>query len=249
MISKIISGGQTGADQGALDAAIDAGIPHGGWITKGRITESGPLPDKYQLHEMPTASYPKRTVNNIVDSDGTVIISHGKLSGGSAYTRKMAVKHGRPWIHIDLEETPVFQAAAVITEWIEKHDIQVLNVAGPRATKDPTIYEHVKKIITGTILLLIVHKEMHDYAQDVTHQVLSDWPNTIDDIVDQIIKDLALKDQVHVARMNETDAEILEAIFERYIIERTGESNQSGKKIMGGLWGRLRDTHRLKLVK
>ncbi len=61
MIEKIISGGQTGADQAALDAAIKLGIPHGGWIPKGRITEDGPLSDRYDLIEMPTESYPERT--------------------------------------------------------------------------------------------------------------------------------------------------------------------------------------------
>ena len=72
MIQKIISGGQTGADQAALDAAIKLGISHGGWIPKGRITEHGPLPDRYKLQEMPTDSYPARTEQNIIDSDGTV---------------------------------------------------------------------------------------------------------------------------------------------------------------------------------
>ncbi len=93
MIKKIISGGQTGADQAALDVAIKLDIPHGGWITKGRLTEDGPLPDKYNLQEMPTSSYPERTEKNILDSDGTLIISHGKLTGGSALTRELAVKH------------------------------------------------------------------------------------------------------------------------------------------------------------
>ena len=65
-INKIISGGQTGADQGALDAAIKLGIPHGGWLPKGRKTETGPLPKKYKLKEMPTAHYPKRTKKNIM---------------------------------------------------------------------------------------------------------------------------------------------------------------------------------------
>ena len=72
MIQKIISGGQTGADQAALDAAIKLGISHGGWIPKGRITEDGPLLDKYKLQEMPTDSYPARTEQNVIDSDGTV---------------------------------------------------------------------------------------------------------------------------------------------------------------------------------
>jgi len=80
MLTKIISGGQTGADRAALDAAIDLGIPHGGWIPKGRNAEDGTLPDKYQLQEMPTASYPKRTEQNVIDSDGTLILSHGNLT-------------------------------------------------------------------------------------------------------------------------------------------------------------------------
>ncbi len=83
MLKKIISGGQTGADQAALDAAIKLGIPHGGWIPKGRSTENGKLPDKYKLKEMPTKSYPNRTEQNVIDSDGTLIITHGKLTGGS----------------------------------------------------------------------------------------------------------------------------------------------------------------------
>ena len=93
MIEKIISGGQTGADQAALDAAIKLGIPHGGWIPKGRLTENGPLPpDKYNLIEMPTDSYPERTKKNIRESDGTLILSHGMITGGSEYTQKMALK-------------------------------------------------------------------------------------------------------------------------------------------------------------
>ena len=90
MITKIISGGQTRADQAALDFAIEHDIPHGGWIPKGRKTETGILPDKYKLDEMPTASYPKRTERNILDSDGTLIFSRGKLTGGPAVTYESA---------------------------------------------------------------------------------------------------------------------------------------------------------------
>ena len=136
MIKKIISGGQTGADQAALDTAIKLKIPHGGWIPKGRITEGGPFPDKYQLVEMPTDSYPKRTEQNVIDSDGTLIISHGSLTGGSAYTRKMAMKPGKPWYHIDLNKLPTFQAGMLIENWIKNNKIEILNVAGPRAAKD-----------------------------------------------------------------------------------------------------------------
>ena len=80
MLKKIISGRQTGADQAGLDAAIKHNIPHGGTIPKGRMTEDGVLPAKYNLTEMTTKSYPKRTEKNVVDSDGTVIFTHGKLT-------------------------------------------------------------------------------------------------------------------------------------------------------------------------
>lgn len=147
MIKKIISGGQTGADQAALDAAIKLDIPHGGWIPNGRITENGPLLDKYLLEEMPTSSYAERTERNVIDSDGTLIVSHGMLAGGSAYTRQVAMEQKRPWLHIDLQKTSVRDAAFKLNKWVVKNNIEILNVAGPRASKDPQIYRAVMNII------------------------------------------------------------------------------------------------------
>jgi putative molybdenum carrier protein len=147
MIEKIISGGQTGADQAALDAAIKLGIPHGGWIPKGRMTEDGPLPDKYDLIEMPTASYPERTKKNIRESDGTLILSHGRITGGSEYTRKCALKYGKPMLHIDLSSVTSFVATVQVNNWIVDYDIKIMNVAGPRASKDSKIYQSTLDII------------------------------------------------------------------------------------------------------
>ena len=96
MIDKIISGGQTGADRAALDVAIELGIPHGGWVPKGRKTEAGRLPAKYQLKEMPTDSYPERTEQNVLDSDGTLIISHGSLTGARITPGKWLGLMGSP---------------------------------------------------------------------------------------------------------------------------------------------------------
>ena len=151
MITKIISGGQTGADQAALDFAIKHSIPHGGWIPNGRKTETGILPDKYHLAEMPTASYPKRTEKNILDSDGTLIFSRGTLTGGSALTRKLAKQHDKPWVHVDLDKATAREAAQMITEWIEDNGIQTLNVAGPRASKDPGIHDFVVGILENVL--------------------------------------------------------------------------------------------------
>lgn len=149
MLKKIVSGGQTGVDRAALDAAIRMGIPHGGWIPKGRITEEGPLPDRYHLQEMPTESYPARTEKNVVDSDGTLIISRGVPEGGTDYTRKMALRHGKQMLHIDLSmySNPL-DAASLVSSWIQMHNIETMNVAGPRASKNPTIYNDALALLT-----------------------------------------------------------------------------------------------------
>ena len=147
MVKKIISGGQTGTDRAALDFAIKHNIPHGGWIPRGRKAEDGPLPHGYHLKEMPTADYPKRMEQNVRDSDGTVIISHGRLTGGSANTAGMARKHGRPWLHLDMEKTTVDAAAQRLREWIAGNSSSILNVAGPRQSKDPKIYSAALRVL------------------------------------------------------------------------------------------------------
>ena len=153
MLKKIISGGQTGADRAALDAAIELGIPHGGWIPKGRRTEEGPLPDKYELKEMATPSYEERTEQNVIDADGTLIVSHGQLTDGSAFTDEMAKKHDRPCLHIDLDVIRGISAAQKIKSWILQNGVKTLNVAGPRASKDPEIHDDTIRMVKGVYYL------------------------------------------------------------------------------------------------
>ncbi len=149
MLKKIMSGGQSGVDRAALDAAIRLGIPHGGWIPKGRRAEDGPLAATYRLREMPTENYAERTEKNVMDSDGTLIVSHGAPTGGTEYTRKMALKHGRQMLHIDmaLHRNPM-DAASLVSSWIKMNNIETLNIAGPRASKDPNIYTEALAILT-----------------------------------------------------------------------------------------------------
>lgn len=118
MLQKIISGGQTGADQAGLDVAIKHNILHGGAIPKGRMAEDGVLPEKYNLIEMTTKSYPKRIEKNVVDSDGTVIFTHGKLTGGSLLTRKKAVEHDKPVIHLGLLVHNTEESAAILHQFV-----------------------------------------------------------------------------------------------------------------------------------
>ena len=151
MLSKIISGAQTGVDRAALDAALELGIPHGGWVPKGRKAEDGIIPEKYKMMEMPTEHYAGRTARNILDSDGTLIISRGLLTEGSDLTRQLAIKHARPWLHTDLERIGATEAARTIRAWLEGQGISVLNVAGPRASKDPGIYRLTRDILKRVI--------------------------------------------------------------------------------------------------
>jgi len=153
MIQKIISGGQTGADRAALDFAIRHNIPYSGWVPKGRKTEDGTLPEKYHLQEMPTGQYSKRTEKNVLDSDGTLILSHGLQTGGSALTTGFADHHRKPWIHIDLEITSYPEAARMIREWVERSGVKIMNVAGARASKDPMIYHAVMDLLEKCVLM------------------------------------------------------------------------------------------------
>ncbi len=146
MIQKIISGAQTGADRAGIDAAIESGIEYGGWVPKGRKAEDGTVPEKYtKLQEMTKGGYPERTEQNVIDSDGTVIFGYGKLTTGSALTRKLAKQHKKPFLHIDLDI--VKNSVPVIKDWIIDWDIKVLNVAGRKASKAPEISDVVKGII------------------------------------------------------------------------------------------------------
>lgn len=148
IVTRIISGGQTGADRAALDAAREVGCPHGGWLPEGRKAEDGPLPSCYELRELRSRSYKKRTEQNVIDSDGTLICSHGELSGGSLLTQNFAHKHDRPCLHLDFTLLSPGEALVIVTAWIRQNRIGVLNVAGPRASGDPCIYGAVRVLIT-----------------------------------------------------------------------------------------------------
>ncbi len=205
MIKKIISGGQTGADRAALDVAIKLDIPHGGWIPKGRKTEDGILPEKYHLKEMQTSSYPKRTEQNVLDSDGTLIISHGKLTGGSALTQKFATQHNKPFLYIDLNSTTAFIATGLINTWLLHYKIEVLNVAGPRASKDPKIHRLTADILESVIFLNAMATDMPpDFKIPIVLDgmiKLIDLPKTVGEAVEFLIPKLSFRDKSIIANM------------------------------------------------
>ena len=147
MLGKIISGGQTGADRAGLDAAIQRGVPHGGWCPEGRRAEDGRIPDCYQLCETYSFSYLVRTEKNVQISDGTIIFTLGDLRGGSARTRDFAILHGKPWLHLQLDTLELFETAETVKSFLTTHSIRTLNVAGSRESTEPGIHQRVCRIM------------------------------------------------------------------------------------------------------
>ena len=91
-IQKIVSGGQTGVDRGALDAALACDVPVGGWCPMDRSAEDGTIPAKYLLEPADKPGNHERTMRNVRDSDGTLIIHHGGLSGGTEQTLQLCLE-------------------------------------------------------------------------------------------------------------------------------------------------------------
>ena len=163
-IIRIVPGGHTGADCGGLDAAVACGIPHGGWCPEGRRAEDGIIPAKYQLQEMPSKDYLKRTEANVVDSDATLVFTLGRLSGGSLRTVEYAHGHEKPWLHIDVGHSSREQAVKSIVDWLQgrgeyDHDEYtaqppaecLLNIAGSRESKADGMRDLVQAIVVDVL--------------------------------------------------------------------------------------------------
>jgi Circularly permutated YpsA SLOG family len=146
---KIISGGQTGVDRAALDFAIRHGFPHGGRCPRGRMAEDGVIPPIYRLRETESLDYEERTEKNVTDSNATLIVARQKgLSGGTAFTKFMAEKHGRPLLVICEQGELPFSAAA-LTEFLKRNRVRTLNVAGPRESQASGIGKFVEQLLAA----------------------------------------------------------------------------------------------------
>ena len=167
LIEKIVSGAQTGVDRAAIDAAIEAGVDYGGWLPKGRKAEDGPVDAKYdRLQEMTSADYLKRTEQNVKDSDATMIFCHGAPTGGTKRTIGFCEKWQRPYYVFDLDVYDYDTPPPVWLEdeieylcWLCARESIVLNVAGPRESKSPGVYEKVRHIWKGFYRLHGAFKE------------------------------------------------------------------------------------------
>lgn len=161
LISKIISGGQTGVDRGAIEAALELGFPYGGLIPKGRLAEDGAVPEKFDRMEVaPRKDYLFRTEWNVTHSDATLIIArkvaragafHEELTGGTLRTERFAAVHAKPRLVLFEQNVEAVLAwLSRVAAQLQGEDL-VLNVAGPRESKCPGIEQatcaFVKRLI------------------------------------------------------------------------------------------------------
>lgn len=144
---KIISGGQTGVDRAALDVALKHGIKCAGWCPVGRLDEFGRIPDHYPVKELEVGGFTERTLQNVEDSDGTVIIYFDKVSGGTEETVRFCAQQGRPHELIDASQISTEDAAKLISDFVHEHKIEILNVAGPRHSDWPEGYDFASRAL------------------------------------------------------------------------------------------------------
>lgn len=163
-LRQVVSGGQTGVDRAALDAAIETGIPIGGWCPRGRRSEVGMIPGHYPLKETAARSYAVRTEWNVRDSDGTLLIVLDEITSGTRLTRSVARKLKKPELVIFLDDEvrpgsilpPISEADRIdsVVDWVRRHRIRVLNVAGPRGSSDPNLYQRVREFLVQCLRIL-----------------------------------------------------------------------------------------------
>lgn len=147
-VEKIVSGGQTGVDRAALDAALACGLPVGGWCPKGRRAEDGVIDARYPLEETPSRAYEQRTAWNVRDSDGTLVLLFEAPIGGTAFTIKEAERQGKPLREVYLKTAPEVEKTRA---WMAREDVSTLNVAGPRESEAPGIYEESRSFLEALL--------------------------------------------------------------------------------------------------
>jgi hypothetical protein len=272
-ITRITSGGQTGADQGALDAAIGLGVDHGGWIPGGRGSDAGFLdPERYGLTVMESTgynNYAQCREHNVMDADGALVLFWEDPFGPPAMVSRLARKHRKPFFHLDLSTTGAEAAIREIHGWACGHDIGTLTVAGPRECRNTDIYAATRRVVEG-ILLLARERAIAQRGSAEREQEETALPHTVDEAVAFLLKHMPLKDKSVIANMSASELPGLDASIGAYIRRRFDlqtssnplraacaftagktaiDENEACMVILQELAYRLHRTHRLRVVR
>lgn len=271
MIRKIISCGMTGAELAALDIAIKLGIPHGGWTTRGKRNEAGRLNDTYQLRPTQALGFEVAQEKNVIDSDGTLVITRGEQTSLTTYAVKLALKHHRQFLHMDLKQYSLFEAASLVSSWMSQKQIRVVYVTGLIDREDPTIYQKTRKLLETAFYLGFVKTDTPSVVSfSPEGQSGRNFPTTVDDSVEQLKAVMSLKDKSIMANIQPEEIDHLNSSLSEYIKQNHGlyagnlqliEScaevggieqplvDEACAIILRALWEDLRKSHKLRLVK
>ena len=274
MIRKIISCGQTGVELAALDIALKLGIAHGGWTSRGRRNEEGALPGHYELKETVSLGFQEALEKNVVESDGTLVISKGIKSSGPTRAVQMALKHQRQFLHVDLRQYALFEAASLTNSWMSQKMIQVVYITGPMASEDAQLYPQTRKLLETAFYLGFVKsgvQQEHTVARPETpaHRH-SDHPRSVQEAVQRLKDTLSLKDRSLLANMQPDELSHLNSGLGEYIKQNFGLyvgneplmqscaslgrvekplADEACAIILRVLWEDLRMTHKLRIIK
>ncbi len=274
MIRKIISSGRTGVELAALDVAIKLGISHGGWTSRGMRNEEGSLSQAYGLVEVPSVGFQRAMEENVIHSDGTLLVSFGNKTPETGYAVKMALKHQRQFLHVDLSQNPAFEGASLTSSWVSLQKIKEVFVTGPASSHEPKIYIQARKILETVFYLGLVKSGLHPehsiHTLQRTGRSHDDFPQTVDEAVLKLKKTLPLKDRAVMANMQPDELDFVHAGLGEYIKQNFGlysgnknllqscaDSGQLAKPIpdeacaviLRALWKDLQSTHKLRVIK
>jgi hypothetical protein len=274
VLKKIISGGHTCADRAVLDVAIKIGIPHDGWIPKGRATETGTLPETYHLQEIATDDYMECIRRNIKDSKGTLIIFFDKLTGYLYQAERETLKLKHQLLGVDFKQKNALQAASLVNDWVQLRKIDVLYVIAPSAAENPGIGNHTRLMMEKALLLDMMNipasRGITDYSKKGYPEKPPVLPRNLNEAVDRLMSELSLKDKVVIANMTYDELVDLNSNLGAYIRnafrlwsgnlelmescrfavkDKTINVDGASFAIIDKLWEKLRKSHKLKVVK
>jgi hypothetical protein len=273
MIDKIISGGQTWPEIAALDMAIKLAIPYTGWRPAIQVPSQLVKTDKYRLHTL-SSNQPKDAISkNVKESDGTFILSYGKLQEHADYARQMTLKNRKQLLGIDLGQHPPFEAARLLSSWIEMNHIKSLFVTGSTGNKASSIYHQTLRILESALFETLVQSSLPRSTEILSNRdigIPNRQPATISDAAELLVSFLSLKEKTEIASQKlevflQPDTPLGQHIQKIFNLQSGNEilmqscSDLSGKDavtpdeasrmIMKALWKKLQKTHRLRIVK
>jgi hypothetical protein len=274
MISKIVSSGRTGVELAGLDVAAKLGISHGGWAPRGMRNEQGPLPAQYGLQEVLSMGFKHAMEQNIMNSDGTLLITRGRKTVETRYAVETALRHQRQLLHVDLSQHSAFEAASLTSSWVCLQNIKVVFVTGPSAAYDARIYDQTKRILETAFYLEFVktglHPEHPPIAPLVENAPQPGMPRSVDEAIAHLKKSLLLKDRAIIANMRPEELDHLRSGIGDYIKHNFGIytgnmallqscadlaglvqplPEEACAVILRALWKDLQTTHKLRIIK